>query len=111
MDFTNPTRTNVSEVVVTGPGAPAIASADDLSGKDVYARKDSKYYAEPGRAERAAEGEGQAARRHPGGSGEPRRRRRARDGQRGPHPDRSSSTTTWRDSGRRSSRTSRSTTR
>jgi membrane-bound lytic murein transglycosylase MltF len=43
--FTNPTRTNVNEVVVTGPGAPAIASADDLSGKDVYARKDSKYHA------------------------------------------------------------------
>ena len=44
VDFTNPTRTNVSEVVVTGPSAPAIASPDDLSGKDVYARKDSKYY-------------------------------------------------------------------
>ena len=44
VDFTIPTRTNVNEVVVTGPGAPAIASADDLSGKDVYARKDSKYY-------------------------------------------------------------------
>ena len=44
VDFTTPTRTNVSEVVVTGPGAPAIASADDLSGKDVYARTDSKYY-------------------------------------------------------------------
>jgi membrane-bound lytic murein transglycosylase MltF len=41
VDFTNPVRTNVSEVVVTGPGAPAIASVDDLSGKDVYARKDS----------------------------------------------------------------------
>jgi membrane-bound lytic murein transglycosylase MltF len=44
VDFSIPTRTNVSEVVVTGPGAPAIASADDLSGKDVYTRKDSKYY-------------------------------------------------------------------
>ena len=41
VDFTRPTRTNVSEVVVTGPGAPAIATVDDLSGKDVYARKDS----------------------------------------------------------------------
>ena len=45
VDFTNPTRSNVNEVVVTGPGAPAIASADDLSGQDVFARKDSKYYA------------------------------------------------------------------
>ncbi len=44
-DFTNPTRTNVSEVVVTSPSAPPIASVDDLSGKDVYARKDGKDYA------------------------------------------------------------------
>ena len=41
VDFTNPVRTNVSEVVVTGPGAPEVASVDDLSGKDVHARKDS----------------------------------------------------------------------
>ncbi len=45
VDFTIPTRTNVSEVVVTGPGAPAIASVDDLSGQDVYARRDSNFYA------------------------------------------------------------------
>ena len=44
VDFTSPTRTNVSEVVVTGPGAPAIASVDDLSGKEVYARKDSSVW-------------------------------------------------------------------
>ncbi len=43
-DFTNPTRTNVSEVVVSAPGVPAIGSVDDLSGRDVYARRDSKYY-------------------------------------------------------------------
>jgi membrane-bound lytic murein transglycosylase MltF len=43
VDFTKPTRTNVNEVVVTGPGSPAIASAEDLSGREVYARKDSKY--------------------------------------------------------------------
>jgi len=41
VDFTNPTRKNVSEVVVTSPGAPAVATLDDLSGKRVYARKDS----------------------------------------------------------------------
>jgi membrane-bound lytic murein transglycosylase MltF len=40
-DFTSPARTNVSEVVVSGPGAPAIASVDDLSGKEIYARKES----------------------------------------------------------------------
>jgi membrane-bound lytic murein transglycosylase MltF len=44
VDFSNPTRTNVSEVVVTGPGAPPIASIDDLSGKQVWVRRDSKYY-------------------------------------------------------------------
>ena len=44
VDFTNPTRRNVSEVVVTGPGAPALQTTDDLSGKDVWVRRDSKYY-------------------------------------------------------------------
>jgi membrane-bound lytic murein transglycosylase MltF len=44
VDFTKPTRKNVDEVVVTGPGAPAIASVDDLSGQDVYVRKSSAYY-------------------------------------------------------------------
>ena len=41
--FSVPTRTNVSQVVVTGPGAPAIASVDDLAGKDVFVRKGSIY--------------------------------------------------------------------
>jgi membrane-bound lytic murein transglycosylase MltF len=45
LDFTNDTRTNVSEVVVTGPGAPAINSVDDLSGQEVFARKGSNFYA------------------------------------------------------------------
>jgi membrane-bound lytic murein transglycosylase MltF len=45
MDFTNDTRTNVSEVVVTGPGAPAINSVDDLSGQEVFTRKYSNFYA------------------------------------------------------------------
>jgi membrane-bound lytic murein transglycosylase MltF len=44
VDFTKPTRKNVDEVVVTGPGAPAIASVDDLSGQEVYVRKSSAYY-------------------------------------------------------------------
>jgi membrane-bound lytic murein transglycosylase MltF len=42
--FSVPTRTNVSEVVVTGPGAPPIASLDDLSGQEVYIRKASPYF-------------------------------------------------------------------
>ena len=43
VDFTNPTRTNVSQILVTGPGAPAIASVDELSGKEVFAREKSTY--------------------------------------------------------------------
>ena len=39
--FTNPTRMNVSQVVVTGPGAPTVASLADLSGQEVYARPGS----------------------------------------------------------------------
>ena len=45
VDFTNPTRRNVDEVVVTGPGGPALTSLEDLSGKEVFARKTSSYYA------------------------------------------------------------------
>jgi membrane-bound lytic murein transglycosylase MltF len=41
VDFTNPTRKDVSEVVVTSPSAPEVATLDDLSGKRLYARKDS----------------------------------------------------------------------
>ena len=41
--FSEPTRTNVSEVVVTGPGAPAIATVDDLAGQEVFVRNPSVY--------------------------------------------------------------------
>jgi len=44
VDFTNPTRKDVNEVVVTGPGAPPIGSLFDLSGKEVFVRKSSSYY-------------------------------------------------------------------
>ena len=42
--FSEPTRTNVSEVVVTGPGAPPIATVDDLAGQEVFVRKASVYH-------------------------------------------------------------------
>jgi membrane-bound lytic murein transglycosylase MltF len=42
--FSEPTRTNVSQVVVTGPGAPPIATLDDLAGQEVFVRKASAYY-------------------------------------------------------------------
>ena len=41
--FSEPTRTNVSEVVVTGPGAPPIATLDDLAGQEVFVREQSLY--------------------------------------------------------------------
>ena len=42
--FSEPTRTNVNEVVVTGPGAPALASLDDLAGREVFVRRASPYF-------------------------------------------------------------------
>jgi len=42
--FSQPTRTDVSQVVVTGPGAPPIATADDLSGQAVFIRRTSPYF-------------------------------------------------------------------
>jgi membrane-bound lytic murein transglycosylase MltF len=41
--FSVPTRKNVAEVVVTGPGAPVIKSLDDLAGQEVFVRKGSVY--------------------------------------------------------------------
>ena len=38
VDFTVPGRTNVNQIVVTGPGAPTINTLDDLSGKQVAVR-------------------------------------------------------------------------
>jgi membrane-bound lytic murein transglycosylase MltF len=44
VDFTAPILTNVSEVVVTGPGSPVVATLDDLAGKEVFVRRSSSYY-------------------------------------------------------------------
>jgi membrane-bound lytic murein transglycosylase MltF len=44
VDFSDPTRTGVNEIVVSGPGAPALATVDDLSGKEVFVRQSSSYY-------------------------------------------------------------------
>ncbi|HET9368916.1 MAG TPA: transporter substrate-binding domain-containing protein [Vicinamibacterales bacterium] len=43
-DFSNPTRSNVSEILVTAPGVAAPASTDDLSGREVFVRRSSSYY-------------------------------------------------------------------
>ncbi len=39
VDFTNPTRSHVSSIVVTGPGSPPITTVQDLGGKEVYLRQ------------------------------------------------------------------------
>src|SRR6476619_8493682 len=44
VDFTTAGLSHVSQVVVSGPASPKIASLDDLSGKDVFVRKSSSYY-------------------------------------------------------------------
>jgi membrane-bound lytic murein transglycosylase MltF len=45
LDFLAPEdRKTVSELVVTGPGAPAVASIEDLSGQTVHVRRSSPYY-------------------------------------------------------------------
>ena len=43
VDFSNPVRRNVSEVVVTAPGVPVVKSAEDLSGQRVFVRPSSSY--------------------------------------------------------------------
>jgi membrane-bound lytic murein transglycosylase MltF len=44
VDFSAPTRTGVSEIVVTAADVPVPATVDDLSGREVFVRKSSSYY-------------------------------------------------------------------
>ena len=44
VDFSAPLLSDVREIVVTGPNSPAVASIDDLSGRQVFVRKSSSYY-------------------------------------------------------------------
>jgi membrane-bound lytic murein transglycosylase MltF len=41
--FSDPTRMNVRQILVTAPGAPAISSIEDLAGKEVFAREFGGY--------------------------------------------------------------------
>lgn len=43
VDFSKPTMTGISELIVTGPGGPEIASMDDLSGKQLYVQRSWAY--------------------------------------------------------------------
>ena len=42
--FSEPTETNVSELVVTGPAAPNVASFDDLAQVGLFLRRSSSYF-------------------------------------------------------------------
>ena len=44
VDFSDPIVASVSELVITGPASPELATLDDLSGKEVFVRKSSSYY-------------------------------------------------------------------
>jgi membrane-bound lytic murein transglycosylase MltF len=44
VDFADPWIGGVDDIVVTSPGAPAIASVEDLSGREVFVRESSSYY-------------------------------------------------------------------
>ena len=44
VDFSIPTYPEVSELVITGPGAPGIESLDDLVSKGVHIRRSSSYF-------------------------------------------------------------------
>jgi membrane-bound lytic murein transglycosylase MltF len=46
VDFSSPVLSNVSAVVVSGPGSATIASLDDLAGKQFFVRRSSVYYDE-----------------------------------------------------------------
>lgn len=43
VDFTIPLTREMSEILVTGPSAPQIATIEDLSGKSIYVRASSSY--------------------------------------------------------------------
>ena len=44
VDFTRPVATGVREVVVSAPDAPPVASAEELSGREVFVRPSSSYH-------------------------------------------------------------------
>lgn len=44
VDFSQPLDLDVDEVIVTGPASPALASLDDLAGKEVHVRPTSSYH-------------------------------------------------------------------
>jgi membrane-bound lytic murein transglycosylase MltF len=60
VDFSDPIRERAREVVVTGPSAPPITSLQDLSGKEVFVRKLSRYWPNLERLNERFKSEGRA---------------------------------------------------
>ena len=73
--------------MVTGPGAPPIATVDDLAGQEVFVRKASIYDESLTTLNEQLKARGKPAGGDRRGPRRARRRRRARDGQRRPRPD------------------------
>lgn len=44
VDFSEPAYGDVQEVIVTGPGGPALTRIEDLAGQEVYVRPSSSYF-------------------------------------------------------------------
>jgi membrane-bound lytic murein transglycosylase MltF len=44
VDFTSLVVSDVSEILITGPRSPPIASMSDLAGKEIFVRRSSSYY-------------------------------------------------------------------
>jgi membrane-bound lytic murein transglycosylase MltF len=43
-DFSSPIRTDVTQIIVTGPKAPSVLTFDDLAGKEIYANPLTDFY-------------------------------------------------------------------
>jgi len=61
VDFSDPVAEDIKEVVVTGPGSPAIATVDDLAGQEIYVRHSSSYFGSLTRLNERFAAEGKAA--------------------------------------------------
>ena len=44
VDFVTPVARGIREIVVSGPGAPALRSLDDLAGREIFVARSSSYY-------------------------------------------------------------------
>jgi membrane-bound lytic murein transglycosylase MltF len=60
VEFSDPWLEDVSEIVVTGPAAPALAGLEDLAGREIRVRRSSSYYESLVRLNRALRASGRA---------------------------------------------------